>query len=179
MKNLQSYDQFLNEANEEIKAQDACKTGIFSAQREIDKLYKDLLAKGWLSSYKSKVKTWNQGYMIEIDAKQNIKFFFNKEQEKLYNIVNELCHGNDVYLQPGVFFESHFQKGYAKIEAHLLEYKLDNNYFKGSHGVEKTYIDYPVKTKADISNVSKLFLDDIKGIIAGIQEDIKDGMKSL
>lgn len=165
MKNLLGYDEFLNESNEVIKAQGACKSAIFQVQKEVDKLFNSLLKDGLIQSYSSRVKPWNQGYEIRIDAHVDYKKV-TKENADLMDLVYKLTGNTSVSLQPSTWFETDLEEGKtARLEGTTLEY----------NGLAKYNDKYPrfdVKSKSDIDKAAKQFVDYIKDQIEDIQKEL-------
>lgn len=168
MKNLQSYDQFLNEANEEIKAQGACRDAMFIAQKEIDKFFKGLLADGHLDKYSSKIKPYNLGYKMDIDAKVSKSKYLNSEKAgnfAFYDYLDKLVNINfNVFIQPRTFFEDYFDRGTSSIDYYTLD-----NCIKGKTPKSG---DIVIKTKSDIPKIAKQYLDITKASIADIEEHL-------
>lgn len=165
---IKLFEQFLNEANEEIKAQGMCKNTIFQVQKEVEKLYKDMQSKGYIDSFSTKVEVWNRGYQI----KQNFdtKTLW-RDKDKFSDEITEVIYrvtGNGyLYLQPGTFFEDYFEEGKgAYIEGKTFEIAPKQNY-------EVTYPKYPVATKNDITKIGKEYLDTIKTQIAEIRKSLE------
>lgn len=55
MEYVKLFEEFINEANEEILAQGACKNAMFIAQKEVDKFLKVVEKRGMIQNPKTKV----------------------------------------------------------------------------------------------------------------------------
>ena len=155
MKHVKLFEQFINEANEEILAQGACKNAIFMAQKSVDSLLKKLKSADMVTSAKSKVEVYNRGYELRIDVKYDWKKT-SELPEDAQNMIMTLQ--SAIWIQPESFFESRFtdpQAVIAHIEAKAFKTSLDMPY-------EEQYPRYVVKSKADIKKVQKEYADLIK-----------------
>lgn len=143
----------INEANEAILAQGACKNAMFISQKHVNNLLKQLKSAGLIKNEWTKVKVYNQGYELVVS--------FNGDWEKMMELgedkarsINSLMSG--IYLQPGSFFDSYLRDdGKATIEGRAFEISRNLSY-------EVKYPKYVVKSKSDIKKVQKLFSDTIK-----------------
>ena len=165
MKHIKLFEQFLNEANEEIKAQGICKNSIFQVQKEVEALYKDMVKKEYIDSYKTKVEVWNRGYQIKqsFDYKnlyRNEGKFSDAIVETIYRVL-----GNGyLFLQPSTFFDDYFEEGKgAALEGKTFELVPKQNY-------EITYPKFPIKGKNDITKAGKDYVDTIKAQIVEIRK---------
>lgn len=155
MKHIKLFEQFINEANEEILAQGACKNAIFMAQKSVDGLLKKLESAGMVTSAKSKVELYNRGYELRIDVKYDWKrtsdFMYTESFRKLQVAIQ-----SSIWIHPESFFESNLvDNGSTRIEAKVFKTSLDMSY-------EEQYPKYIVKSKADIKKVQKEYADLIK-----------------
>ena len=163
MKNLQSYDEFLNESNELIKAQGACKNVIFQIQKDVDKFFENLLKEGYLRSYSSKVKPYNAGYQLTIDVKQDYKG--GKPTEKEEFIYSFISANDSLYLQPDSWFEENLlDKTGTKISGKGLLTPMNQKNYKDK------FPEYPITSKRDIDGATKAFIKHIKNQIIEIEE---------
>lgn len=169
MKNLQSYDEFLNESNELIKAQGACKNAIFQIQKDVDKFYGNLLKEGYLRGYSSKVKPYNSGYELNINAIQDYKGGKPTEKEEfIYSFVSA---NTSLYLQPDTWFEENLlDKTEAKIKGNSLVTPTNQKNYKDK------YPEYHITSKQDINGATKAFIKHIKNQIAEVEEYL-NGLK--
>ena len=153
MKHIKLFEQFINEANEEILAQGACKNAIFMAQKHVDGLLKKLSSANMVTSAKSKVEVYNRGYELRID----VKYDWKKTSEFPENVQNMIMIlQSSIWIQPESFFESNLvDNGSARIEARAFKTSLDMPY-------KEHYPIYVVKSKADIKKVQKEYADLIK-----------------
>ena len=159
MKHVKLFEQFINEANEEILAQGACKNAIFMAQKSVDGLLKKLTSAGMVTSAKSKVEVYNRGYELRIDVKYDWKKTLELPEDA-QNMIMTLQ--TSPWIQPESFFESKLvDDGSARIEAKAFKTSLDMPY-------EEQYPKYVVKSKADIKKVQKEYAD----LIASQVEEI-------
>ena len=153
MKHVKLFEQFINEANEEILAQGACKNAIFMAQKSVDALLKKMESAGLISKAKTKVEVYNRGY--ELISKYEYDWRKTAELgDDAASMIMTLQ--SSIWLQPGTFFERKFEEGSAKIEGRAFKTSLSMSY-------EDHYPNYIVKSKADIKKVQKEFSDLIKG----------------
>jgi hypothetical protein len=169
MKNLLDYDQFLNEANEVIKAQGACKAAIFQIQKDVDKFYKSLLDKDLIKSYVSRVKPYNAGYELTIDAKVDYSKAKDHDNKALIEFVfNLVSNNNSISIQPNTFFESDLADGLgaAQLEGTSL------SIFDPKSNYSNKYPIYGIYNKKEIDKAAKFFVEHVKGQIADLEKEI-------
>ena len=167
MKNLQSYDEFLNESNELIKAQGSCKNAIFQIQKDVDKFFGNLQSSGYLKNYSSKVKPYNTGYELTIDVKQDYKG--GKPTDKEEFIYNFISANNSLYLQPDTWFEENLlDKTATKISGKGFLTPMNQKNYKDK------YPEYPITSKQDIDGATKAFIKHIKNQIIEVEEYLND-----
>ena len=162
---IKLFEQFLNEANEEIKAQGMCKNTIFQVQKEVEKLYKDMQSKSYIDSFKTKVEVWNRGYQLKqtFDTKSLWRNEDNMPKE-IAEAIYKVTGNGYLFLQPGTFFEDYFEEGKgAYIEGKAFE-------LFGKQDYNVTYPKYPVTSKNDITKIGKDYLDTIKAQIVEIRK---------
>jgi len=165
MKHIKLFEQFLNEANEEIKAQGICKNSIFQVQKEVEALYKDMVKKEYIDSFKTKVEVWNRGYQIKqsFDYK-NLYRNEDKFSKEILEIIYRVIGNGYLYLQPSTFFEDYFEEGKgAALEGKVFEIAAKQNY-------DITYPKFVVKSKNDIAKAGKDYVDTIKAQIVEIRK---------
>ena len=152
MKLTQLYNT-LNEANEAILAQGACKNAIFMSQKHINKLLKQLEKLGLINGSKTQVKVYNQGYELDVRFKPNYEALAqvgDRVSQKVFAL------NTNIYIQPESFFESYLKDdGKATITSRSLP-------INGAMSYDEKYPKYVVKSKSDIKKVQKLFSDMIK-----------------
>jgi len=156
MKLTQIYNT-LNEANEAILAQGACKNAIFISQKHVNNLLKQLQKAGLISKALTKVKAYNQGYELDVRFETNydhLTKMYQKESDQIYHVLNAV--NSNIYLQPESFFESYLEDdGKATITGRAIPIVRNMSY-------DEKYPKYVVKSKSDIKKVQKLFSDTIK-----------------
>ena len=165
---IKLFEQFLNEANELIKAQGMCKNTMFQVQKEVEGLFKDMVTKGLLDSFSTKIEPWNNGYQLKTTYSNRILFrnednFSKATIEAAYRIVSN----GYLFLQPGTFFDDYFEEGKgAQIEGKTFEMVSKQSY-------EVTYPKWDIKTKNDIPKSGKEYLDTIKSQIAEARKQME------
>ena len=182
MKHVKLFEQFLNEANELILAQGACKNAIFMAQKSVDGLLKKLLSSGIVTKAKSKVDVYNRGYELNINidydwrslggpethSHDNKASFLNTERAKKAVDIQEtigILHST-IWIQPESFFESRLMEdGKSSIESKVFKMDRNMNY-------DEQYPRYIVKSKADIKKVSKEYANLIKAQVEEITKTL-------
>lgn len=167
---IKLFEQFLNEANELIKAQGICKNTMFQVQKEVEALYKDMVKKGLADSFSTKVEPWNNGYQLK--TKVDTKSLWRKEDrneisDEIASFAYKIAGGGSLYLQPGTFFDDYFEEGKgAKIEGHVFEIVSKQPY-------DVTYPKWDIANKNDIPKAGKEYLDIIKTQIATIRKTLE------
>jgi len=167
---IKLFEQFLNEANELIKAQGICKNTMFQVQKEVDKLFNDMVKKGLADSFTTKIEPWNTGYQLK--TKVDTKTLWRKEDrneisDEIASFAYKVAGAGSLYLQPGTFFDDYFEEGKgAKIEGHVFQIEDKQPY-------EVTYPKWDIKDKNDIPKAGKEYLDTIKSQIAEIRKKLE------
>ena len=176
MKHVKLFEQFLNEANELILAQGACKNAIFMAQKSVDGLLKKLLSSGLVTKAKSNVDVYNRGYELNINIDYDWRSLGGPETglggtpEQARKAIDTqdligILHST-IWIQPESFFESRLvEDGKAKIESKV--FKMDRNM-----DYNEQYPRYIVKSKADIRKVSKEYANLIKAQVEEITKTL-------
>ena len=162
---IKLFEQFLNEANEEIKAQGVCKNSIFQVQKEVEALFKDMVKKEYIDSFKTKVEVWNRGYQIKASFDyKNLYRYEDKFPKEIVEVIYRVIGNGYLYLQPSTFFEDYFEEGKgAYLEGKAFEIAPKQNY-------EVTYPKYAIKGKNDITKAGKDYVDIIKAQIVEIRK---------
>lgn len=150
------FENFINESNETIKAQGACKNAMFILQKDINNLLKRMSDVGVLANYSTKVEIYNSGYQLSIKTTMN-RMQDDKspvsEFSEYFIAVNHY-----IFLQPGTFFEDYLEEGKgAYIEGKIIQ--LDK-------GASDVYPRYDIKSKADIDTSVKDFVKAVQDKIA-------------
>lgn len=154
MKHVKLFEQFINEANELILAQGACKNAIFMAQKSVDGLLKKLLSSGLVTKAKSRVDVYNRGYELNIDIDYEWRSIGGQEAVDVRDSLIALH--STIWIQPESFFESRLvEDGKAQIESKVFK-------MHRGMGYDEQYPKYIVKSKADIKKVSKEYANIIK-----------------
>jgi len=167
---IKLYEQFLNEANELIKAQGMCKNTMFQVQKEVENLFKDMVKKGLADSFTTKIEPWNNGYQLK--TKVDTKSLWRKEDRKeisdeIASFAYKIAGSGSLYLQPGTFFDDYFEEGKgAKIEGHVFEIVSKQSY-------DVTYPKWDITNKNDIPKAGKEYLDIIKNQITEIRKQLE------
>jgi hypothetical protein len=154
------FEGFINEANELIKAQGDCKAAIFQIQKELDKLLNDMMKGNYISSFKTVVEPYNQGYELKmkVDSRELWKKDLNPQEEAVGNFLNANSY---VHLQPGSFFQGNYEEGKgAYIEGAAFEL------VRG----KREYPKYDIKGKADITKATKDFIKLVSDQIADVRK---------
>ena len=143
------FENFINEDNEAIKAQGACKNAMFILQKDINNLLKRLSDMGTLASYSTKVEIYNTGYQLKIVTNLSKDLRDKKERTPAEDFAASFAWANSyIWLQPGSFFEDYLQEGKgAYLEGKGLEIDKKTSFPR-----------YDIKAKADIDKVVKDFL---------------------
>jgi hypothetical protein len=179
MKYIKVFEQFLNEANELIKAQGLCRDAVFIVEKSVKSLMEDLKKADIAASYTTKVKPYNEGYMLEWKVKltpETEKKVFQHYKE-LSPEVSKILTGflswaPSVWIQPSTWFEEDFAKedkeGHARLEGSV--FTLDNN---------EPHRRFPVKDRSDIGKATKEYakictdaVDTIKAMIPSIKKEL-------
>lgn len=168
MKNLLNYDEFLNESNEVIKAQNACKVAIFQIQKMVDSIFNGLVKEDLVKSYSSKVKPWNNGYELRMDAKVDYLKIKDHENKELIEYVYLLSQNNSISIQPNTWFEENLEDGGGM--AQLEGTALSINGSKSSYASK--YPRYDIKDKKEIDKSAKLFVEHVKQQVADVAAEI-------
>lgn len=154
MKHIKLFEQFINEANELIKAQSVCKNAIFASKKIIDDFLDTVKSAGIISEYSTKVSTYNQGYELKLKLDYDFRKKLTDSEEDLLTI---LTGSSYIFLQPSSFFQEDIDRGEAnKIEGKVISTVRNLPY-------NKLYPYWVIKSKSDIPRVHKEFVDIIKG----------------
>jgi hypothetical protein len=164
MKHVILFEQFVNEANELIKAQEVCKSAIFQSQKLIDSLFKKILAKDWIKKYQSKVQPYNTGYELKLTIDYDWKMIDQIPRE-IGDHLHKLTSNGYVYLQPASFFESYLEEGIATIEGKVLELHAESK-----PKYEETYPKWKITQKSEIPNVGKEFVKLIEDQVKAVEK---------
>ena len=152
MKHVKMFESFINEANELVKAQSDCKAAMFQLQKDVDKLFQDIVKAGYLKSFTTKITPWNDGYELSIRSKDNWKEDYAKETPF---ILDWTYNNTNLYLQPATFFENALEKGEATyLEAELLKFREDKSLVASKR--------YAINSKADIPKAAKEYIKDVR-----------------
>lgn len=169
MKHLKLFEQFINEANEIIKAQEVCKDAIFMAKRQIDEFYNFVQKENMLKNFtfSSKIEPYNNGYQLAYKTKWDWASFREPESYPLAKKIGMIIDANGyVYLQPVSFFESNLQEsGKSHIEGKTFIIEKDQPY-------EITYPKYLITKKDDLKKIPKLFNDALKESLKKVKESL-------
>ena len=176
MKHVKLFEQFLNEANELILAQGACKNAIFMAQKSVDGLLKKLLSSGLVTKAKSNVDVHNRGYELNIKIDYDWRSLGGPEtglggtpEQARKAAANMTLIGilhSTIWIQPESFFESRLiEDGKSSIESKV--FKMDRDM-----GYDEQYPRYIVKSKAGIKKVSKEYANLIKAQVEEITKTL-------
>jgi hypothetical protein len=151
------FESFLNEENETIKAQGACKNAMFILQKDINNLLKRMTDMGILSNYNTKVEIYNTGYQLKINTTLVHKYV--KDMTPAEDFASSFAWANSyIWLQPGSFFESYLEEGKgAYMEGKGLQLGKDT---------KDTYPKYDIKSKSDIDKYAKEFVKTVQSQIA-------------
>lgn len=168
MKNLLEYEDYLNESNEVIKAQNACKVTIFQIQKMIDSMFNGFVKEDLVKSYSSKVKPWNDGYELIMDAKVDYLKIKDHENKELIEYVYSLAQNNSISIQPNTWFEKKLEDGDGM--AQLEGTALSINGSKSSYAFKHPR--YDVKDKKEIDKSAKLFVEHVKQQVADVASEI-------
>jgi len=165
MEYVKLFEEFINEANEEILAQGACKNAMFIAQKEVDKFLKVVEKRGMIQNPKTKVSPYNSGYEMSISFKQDWRLVSElpKEEQEAGQHLFGLT--SSISMQPSTFFESSLEEGTAKIEGVTLNVSRDMLH-------EEKYPKWNVKSKGDIKKVQKEYVEIIKRQIEYLTDKI-------
>ena len=160
------FENFINESNETIKAQGACKNAMFILQKDINNLLKRMSDIGILANYSTKIEIYNSGYELKITTSVNRDYAKNDDKSPVSEFALSFINMNSyIFLQPGSFFGDYLEqnKG-AYIEGKILQ--LDKN----TSGV---YPRYDIKAKADIDKVAKDFIETVRKQVAEVYKKLE------
>lgn len=151
IQNLLSLDNFINESNELLKAQDACKGAMFQIQKPFEKFLDKCKKANIVESYKTKIKPWNSGYMMEYHI-QYPEGIWRKENSgtPIELIYNYLSIHTSIFVQPCAFFEDYIEEEIAYIEGQALPELKGRSY---------NACKFMIKTKDDIKKSLKEYVD--------------------
>jgi len=141
--------EVLNEENELLKAQDACKAAMFKIKPLIEKLYKKAEELGYIYSFHINIEPYNNGYMLKYDTKPNYRKIDELDKNRANSIYIILVSAFSIHLQPDTFFEDKLaeKKGYARLEGNVFQVAKD---YKS--------VDYKINSKSDIKPAADKFV---------------------
>ena len=170
MKHIKLFEEFINESNERIKAQGICKNTMFQVQKEVDKLFSDMVKKGLVDSFTTKIDPLNTGYELKtkVDTKTLWRIEYRNEiSDEIASFAYKVMGAGYLYLQPGSFFDEYFEEGKgAKIEGRVFQLEDKQPY-------EVTYPKWDIAVKNDIPKAGKEYLDIVKTQIAEIRKKLE------
>jgi hypothetical protein len=158
MSYVKMFESFINEANELIKAQGDCKAAIFQAQKEVDKFLNDLMKAGFITSFKSTVSPYNQGYELKLQVNDREMWKKKDPTPQEDFVLNWVSANGYIYLQPSSFFQGNFEEGKGAY--------LEGVVFQMEEKGKREYPRYDVKEKGDITKATKEFVKVISDQIA-------------
>lgn len=144
--------EVLNEENELLKAQDACKAAMFKIKPMLEKFYKKAEQLGLIDSYTLKLEPYNNGYMLKYDTRPNYRALGEYDKNRQNALYNILASSSSVTLQPDTFFEDKLAKAYGEGTSAFIV----GNVFQ----VTKEYksVNYKIMSKNDIKTMTEKFV---------------------
>jgi len=156
------FENFINESNETIKAQGACKNAMFILQKDMNNLLKRMSDVGAMQNYSTKIEIYNTGYQLTMNTTINRDFF--KTESKLSKFIETFLSTNRyIFLQPGSFFEEYLEKGSgAYIEGRFLQMESSPEYPR-----------YDITSKSDIDKFVKEYTKDVQAQILEVYKKLE------
>jgi len=142
----------LNEENELLKAQDACKAAMFKIKPLVEKFYKKAEDLGLIDSYTLKLEPYNNGYMLKYSTKPNYRAIDELGKNRGNSIYIILVSSSSITLQPDTFFEDKLEKAYGEGTSAFIV----GNVFQ----IAKDYksVNYKISSKNDIKIMTEKFV---------------------
>jgi hypothetical protein len=144
--------EVLNEENELLKAQDACKAAMFKIKPSLDKFYKKAENLGYIDSYTVKIEPYNNGFMLKYSTKPNYRAMDGLDKTRAGSLYIMLASSSSIVLQPDSFFEDKLGQAYGENTYAFL----NGNIFQ----VTKDYksVNYKISNKNDIKTMAEKFV---------------------
>ena len=174
---ITTLDNFINESNEIIKAQEQCKVAMFKLQKPIEKFLQKAVEHEIIESYKTKVNPFNQGYELKITTKTNRETWRAEESYELKikrTILDFISQSQNIHIEPGSFFQQYFEEDTnPRIEGQSLPVFKYKTIIQTREFLYNSFREI-IKSKKDIKKVIEDYIDENLEILDKIMKLFKE-----